>query len=98
MGLFKVEDKLLRQARKQADKVEALRDAFQKKSDEELKGLLVYYKERYQNGETLDDLLPEVFAWVREGSRRVLGMEHFYVQLLGGIILHNGDIAEMKTG
>ena len=98
MGLFKVEDKLLKQARKQADKVEALREDFQKKSDEELKGLLAHYKERYKNGETLDDLLPEVFAWVREGSRRVLGMEHFYVQLLGGIILHNGDIAEMKTG
>ena len=98
MGLFKVEDKLLKQARKQADKVEALREDFQKKSDEELKGLLAHYKERYKNGETLDDMLPEVFAWVREGSRRVLGMEHFYVQLLGGIILHNGDIAEMKTG
>ena len=59
MGLFKVEDKLLKQARKQADKVEALREDFQKKSDEELKGLLAHYKERYKNGETLDDLLPE---------------------------------------
>lgn len=56
------------------------------------------FKRRVQAGESLDALLPEVFAQVREASRRVLGMEHYYVQILGGIILHNGDIAEMKTG
>ena len=98
MGLFNREDKFLRQARKKADQIEKLRDRYISMSDDELKGMTVRFRERLNNGETLDDLLPEVFAQVREASRRVLGMEHFYVQLLGGIILHNGDIAEMKTG
>ena len=98
MGLFNFEDKFLRRARKQADKVEALRDRFVAMSDEELAGKTQEYRNRAQAGESLDDLLPEVFAQVREAARRVLGMEHYYVQILGGVILHNGDIAEMKTG
>lgn len=98
MGLFHREDKFLRNARKQADKVEALRESFQKLSDTELAAKTQEYRARFQKGESLDALLPEVFAQVREASRRVLGLEHYYVQLLGGIILHNGDIAEMKTG
>ena len=98
MGLFKMEDKFLKKARKQADKVEALKAKFSSLTDMELRAKTDEFRSRYQNGESLDDLLPEVFAQVREASKRVLGMEHFYVQILGGIILHNGDIAEMKTG
>ncbi|TVP58158.1 MAG: preprotein translocase subunit SecA, partial [Nodularia sp. (in: Bacteria)] len=67
-------------------------------SDEELKGKTGEFKERLAKGETLDDLLPEAFAVVREAGRRVLGLRHFDVQLLGGVILHSGQIAEMKTG
>ena len=98
MGLFHREDKFLRNARKQADQVEALRDRFVSLSDAQLAAKTEEYRARYQKGESLDALLPEVFAQVREASRRVLGLEHYYVQLLGGIILHKGDIAEMKTG
>ncbi len=98
MKLFKFEDKQLKQAKKQADKVIALEPVFAKMSDDELKAKTLEYKERYNNGESLDSLLPEVFAQVREASWRVLGMKHYYVQIIGGIILHNGDIAEMKTG
>lgn len=67
-------------------------------SDSSLQAKTFEFKERLQNGETLDDLLPEAFAVVREASRRVLGMRHFDVQMLGGIVLHRGDIAEMRTG
>ena len=67
-------------------------------SDEELKGKTVEFKQRLAKGETLDDILPEAFAVTREAGRRVLGMRHFDVQLLGGMILHKGQIAEMKTG
>ncbi len=80
------------------DKIEALRPAMQALSDEELKGKTQEFKNRLAEGETLDDLLPEAFATVREAARRVLNMEHFRVQLIGGIILHQGRIAEMKTG
>ena len=80
------------------DKIEALRPAMQALSDEELRGKTQEYKKRLSEGETLDDLLPEAFATVREAARRVLNMEHFRVQLIGGIILHQGRIAEMKTG
>ena len=98
MGIFHHEDKILKRAKKQADKVAALRDQFVAMSDAELAGKTREYRSRYQEGESLDALLPEVFAQVREGARRVLGLEPYYVQLLGGIILHGGDIAEMKTG
>ncbi|MCD7717108.1 MAG: preprotein translocase subunit SecA [Lachnospiraceae bacterium] len=80
------------------DRIEALRPDMMALSDEELKARTPWFKERYANGETLDDLLPEAFATVREAARRVLGMEHYRVQLIGGIILHQGRIAEMRTG
>ena len=80
------------------DKIEELRPAMQALSDEELKGKTEEYKKRLTEGETLDDLLPEAFATVREAARRVLNMEHYRVQLIGGIILHQGRIAEMRTG
>lgn len=80
------------------DKIEELRPTMQAMSDEELKDQTRKFKERLAKGETLDDLLPEAFATVREASKRVLNMEHYRVQLIGGIILHQGRIAEMKTG
>ncbi|MGE5494851.1 MAG: preprotein translocase subunit SecA [Burkholderiales bacterium] len=88
----------LKKLRKIADAVIALEDEFKELSDSELKTKTNEYRQRYQNGESLDDLLPEVFAQVREASDRVLGMRHFYVQVIGGIVLHQGRIAEMKTG
>ncbi len=81
-----------------ADKVESYRDAMQALSDEELRNKTREYKERFEKGETLDQLLPEAYATVREAARRVLGMEHYRVQIIGGIILHQGRIAEMRTG
>ena len=80
------------------DKVLALDEEYSKLTDEELKAKTPYFKERLANGETLDDILPEAFAACREASWRVLGMKHFPVQVLGGIVLHQGRIAEMKTG
>ncbi|HIR14075.1 MAG TPA: preprotein translocase subunit SecA [Candidatus Choladousia intestinavium] len=80
------------------EKVEALRPQMMALSDEELKAKTQEYKDRYAKGETLDSLLPEAYATVREAARRVLNMEHFRVQIIGGIILHQGRIAEMKTG
>ncbi|MEE1030862.1 MAG: preprotein translocase subunit SecA [Ruminococcus sp.] len=80
------------------DKIEALRPTMQALTDEQLKDKTREYKERLAKGETLDDLLPEAFATVREASKRVLNMEHYRVQLIGGIILHQGRIAEMRTG
>ena len=80
------------------DKIESLRPDMQKLSDEELRAKTPEFKERLAKGETLDDLLPEAFATVREAAKRAIGMEPFRVQLIGGIILHQGRIAEMKTG
>ena len=80
------------------DKIEALHDTMAALSDEELKGKTKEFKNRLKEGESLDDLLPEAFAVVREAGRRVLNMEHYRVQLIGGIILHQGRISEMKTG
>lgn len=80
------------------DKVESYKEAMGALSDEKLRGKTKEYKDRLANGETLDDLLPEAFATVREAARRVLGMEPYRVQLIGGVILHQGRIAEMKTG
>lgn len=80
------------------DKIEALRPTMQALSDEELRGKTEEYKKRLAEGETLDDLLPEAYATVREAAKRVLNMEHYRVQLIGGIILHQGRIAEMRTG
>ncbi|MDY3929961.1 MAG: preprotein translocase subunit SecA [Clostridia bacterium] len=103
MGLF---DKVfgtysqreLKRIRPIADRVIALDEDMQKLTDAELKAKTEEFKERIKSGETLDDLLPEAFAVMREASWRVLGMKHFYVQIIGGIILHQGRIAEMKTG
>ena len=81
-----------------ADKVESYRDTMMAYSDEELKGKTKEFKEKLKKGETLDDILPEAYAVVREAGRRVLGMEHYRVQIIGGIILHQGRIAEMRTG
>ena len=81
-----------------ADKVESYRDTMMAYSDEELKGKTKEFKERLKKGETLDDILPEAYAVVREAGRRALGMEHYRVQIIGGIILHQGRIAEMRTG
>ena len=80
------------------DKIEAMRDSMMAQTDEELRDKTKEYKKRLEEGETLDDLLPEAFATVREAARRVLGMEHYRVQLMGGVVLHQGRIAEMKTG
>ena len=80
------------------DKIEELRPTMQAMTDEELKDQTRKFKERLAEGETLDDLLPEAFATVREASKRVLNMEHYRVQLIGGILLHQGRIAEMRTG
>ena len=80
------------------EKTEALRPEMQKLTDEELRDKTREYKKRLEEGATLDDLLPEAFATVREAAKRVLGMEHYRVQIIGGVILHQGRIAEMKTG
>ena len=80
------------------DKIEALRPSMQALSDEQLRGKTKEFKERLTAGETLDDLLPEAYAVVREAGKRVLNMEHYRVQLIGGIILHQGRISEMRTG
>ena len=103
MGLFdKVfgshSDKELKRISKTVDKIEALDESMQKLSDEELRHKTVEFKERLANGETLDDLLPEAYATVREASSRAIGLKHYRVQLIGGIILHQGRIAEMRTG
>ena len=79
-------------------KVLSYEDEYSRLSDEELKAKTPEFKERLKNGETLDDILPEAFAVCREASSRVLNMKHFPVQIIGGIILHQGRIAEMKTG
>ncbi len=80
------------------DKIEALEPEYEKLSDEELKGKTTEFKERLANGETLDDLLVEAYAVVREAAKRTLGMRHYRVQLIGGVILHQGRITEMRTG
>ena len=80
------------------DAIEALADKYSAMSDEELSSQTVIFKERLKNGETLDDILPDAFAAVREASTRVIGKRHFRVQLIGGIIIHQGRIAEMRTG
>lgn len=99
MGLFGNENKSqVKKLRKIADKVVALEEKYKAYSDKELKNCTVDFKKRYEAGESLTDMLPEVYAVVREASDRVLKMRHFYVQILGGIALHQGRIAEMATG
>jgi len=91
-------DRLLKQYRKTVTRINALEPDYEKLSDEALRGKTQEFKERIAKGETLDTLLPEAFAVVREGSKRVMKMRHFDVQLLGGMALHYGKIAEMRTG
>ena len=103
MGLFEkifgdANDKLVKKLSKTADEILALDETMAALSDEELRGKTAEFRKRLADGETLDDLLVEAFAVCREGAWRSLGMKHFKVQLIGGIVLHNGDIAEMKTG
>ena len=99
MGLFKsYSQKEVKRIMPLVQKINGLEESIQKLSDSELKGKTAEFKGRLEKGETLDDLLPEAFAVVREAAKRVLGMRHFDVQLIGGIILHQGRIAEMKTG
>ena len=103
MGLFdklfgSYTDRELKRITPIADKIEALADSYAAMTDEQLRAKTDEFKQRLQNGEDLDSILPEAFATVREASWRVLGMRPFRVQLIGGIVLHQGRIAEMKTG
>ncbi len=91
-------DRLLKQFRKTLARINALEVSLETLSDEALQAKTAEFKTRFQNGESLDDLLPEAFAVVREGSKRVMKMRHFDVQMLGGMALHQGKIAEMRTG
>lgn len=88
----------LRRINRIANRVDSYADQMSKMSDEELQGFTPKFKQRYQNGESLDHMLPEVFAVAREGAKRVLGLYPFHVQVMGGIVLHEGNIAEMMTG
>ena len=92
------EGKILRQLEAIAKAVNAIEDDFVAMSDDELRGMTDEFKQRLADGETLDDLMPEAFATVREAAKRVLGQRHFDVQIMGGAALHLGNIAEMKTG
>src|SRR3954453_17188757 len=92
------EGKLLKQLKNIAEQVNAIEDDFVAMSDDELRGQTAEFKERLEKGETLEQLMPEAFATVREAGKRVLGKRHFDVQLMGGAALHLGNIAEMKTG
>ncbi len=99
MGLFKTySEKEVKRVMPLVNKINSLEAEMEKLTDSELTGKTQYFKDRLKDGDTLDDILPEAFAVVREASKRVLGMRHFDVQLIGGIILHQGRIAEMKTG
>ena len=99
MGLFKsYSEKEVKRIKPIVNKINSLEDEMSKISDKELRAKTDEFKQRLNKGETLDDILPEAFAVVREASKRVLGMRHFDVQLIGGIVLHQGRIAEMKTG
>ena len=98
-NLFKsFSEKEIQNNQKLVDKILSLDESMQQLSDEQLRNKTTEFKQRLEKGESLDDLLPEAFAVVREASDRVIGLKHYPVQLLGGIVLHNGQIAEMKTG
>ncbi len=96
--LFDSNEKEIKRLRPLVDKINSLEPDFQKLSAESLKSKTIEFKQRLAKGETLDDILPEAFAAVREAARRTIGLRHFDVQLMGGIVLHQGKIAEMKTG
>src|SRR6202035_4136955 len=92
------EGRILRKLKRISEQINSIEDDFVAMSDAELRGMTDEFRQRYADGETLDDLLPEAFATVREAAKRTLGQRHFDVQLMGGMVLHEGDIAEMKTG
>ena len=103
MGLFGkksdgISNKEIKRITPLVDKIESLAGQMAALSDDELRAKTQEYKDRYKAGETLDDLLPEAYATVREAATRVLGLRHYRVQIIGGIILHQGRIAEMYTG
>src|SRR5213076_1821521 len=91
-------DRLLKEYRRKVDAINALEKDIEKLSDGELQAKTAEFKARLAKGESLDSLLPEAFAVVREASKRVLGMRHFDVQMVGGMVLHTGGISEMRTG
>jgi len=91
-------DRKLKKIRPLVDQINGLEDGFIKLTDDQLKLKTGEFKKRFADGETLDDLLPEAFAAVRETAKRTLGQRHYDVQLVGGITLHRGEIAEMRTG
>lgn len=88
----------IKKLNKIVDEIDALEEKISSLNDEELKNMTNIFKEKLKNGQTLDDILPEAFAVTREASKRVLGMRQYRVQLIGGIVLHQGKIAEMRTG
>ena len=91
-------DKEIKKLRKTVDAIDALEPKYQKMTDEELRGQTQLFREHVSRGESLDDLLPEAYAVVREGAVRAIGQRPFPVQMIGGIVLHQGRIAEMRTG
>ena len=91
-------ERVINRIQKTVSQINALESQYIQLSDEQLKAKTAEFKARLQQGASLDDLLPEAFATVREASKRVLGMRHFDVQLIGGVVLHEGNIAEMRTG
>ena len=99
MGLFKTySEKEVKRVRPIVEKINSLEPAMKELSDSDFVAKTPYFKEQLKNGKTLDDILPEAFAVVREGAYRSIGMRHYRVQMIGGIILHQGRISEMKTG
>jgi len=91
-------DRKLKKLRPLVDKINGLEPQFEGMTDDALKAQTDLYKQRFKDGESLDDLLPEAFATVREAAKRTLGQRHYDVQLIGGITLHRGEVAEMRTG
>ena len=91
-------DRVIKQYLKVVEKINQLEPGFEQLTDEQLKNKTSEYRQRYQDGESLDSLLPEAFATVRETGKRAMSMRHFDVQLVGGMVLHDGKITEMRTG
>ena len=91
-------DRFVKKQHKLVEQINALEEGIEKLSDEELRNKTIEFRSRLKEGETLDDILPEAFACVREAAKRTLGQRHYDVQLIGGIVLHKGMISEMKTG
>src|SRR3990167_2422717 len=90
--------KELLSAQPSVEQINAIESTYEKMSDDELRAQTEVFKQQYKDGKTLEDILPDAFACVREAAKRVLGMRHFDVQLLGGLFLHRGEVVEMRTG